>query len=54
MMRDWLHGFAYRIEINPLLLLFAGGLSLGIAWLTVGIESVKAAYTNPVDSLRNE
>ncbi|HRI79459.1 MAG TPA: ABC transporter permease [Cyclobacteriaceae bacterium] len=54
LMKQWLETFVYRIDINPLILLFAGSISLIIAWFTVGIESMKAAFTNPVDSLRNE
>ncbi|GAB5527795.1 MAG: ABC transporter permease [Roseivirga sp.] len=51
---QWLNGFAYRVEINPLIFLMAGLSALAIAWLTVGYQSVKAASTNPVDSLRYE
>ena len=54
MMKEWLQAFAYRIDINPLILLAAGITSLVIAWLTVGVESVKAAKTNPINSLRSE
>src|SRR6185295_12837418 len=54
LMKEWHQGFAYRIDINPMIILFAGVMSIIIAWLTVGIESVKAAVNNPVDSLRNE
>lgn len=54
MMKEWLLGFAYRIEVSPLILLVAGITALLIAWLTVGVESVKAANTNPINSLRSE
>jgi len=52
----WLRGFAYRIELSNQLgwFVFAGGLSLIIAWLTVGVQAVKAAAANPVQSLRHE
>lgn len=53
-MSEWLKSFAYRIEINLLILLAAGLASVLIAWVTVGLESIKAAFTNPVNSLRNE
>ncbi len=54
LMNQWLQGFAYRVNVNILVLVLAGALSVLIAWLTVGIESVKAARTNPVKSLRSE
>ncbi len=53
-MTRWLEGFAYRIEIKPMLFVFAGLAALFIALITVSFESMKAALHNPVDSLRNE
>jgi putative ABC transport system permease protein len=54
MMNKWLLSFAYKIELNAFVFVFAGIISLLIAWLTVSFESVKAAISNPVKSLRNE
>ncbi|MBS1487536.1 MAG: ABC transporter permease [Bacteroidetes bacterium] len=51
---QWLNGFAYRTEINPVLFVVAGLVAVAIAWVTVGYQSVKAARANPVDSLRYE
>jgi len=50
----WLGDFMYRIELNPLL--FAGSAlgAIVIAWATVSYQSVKAASSNPVSSLRYE
>lgn len=53
-MNEWLNSFAYHIEISPVMFLSAGLLVFCIAWLTVTARSIKAATTNPVDSLRNE
>jgi putative ABC transport system permease protein len=50
----WLAGFAYRIEVGWGLFALAGVLALLIALATVGYQSVKAALTDPVTSLRNE
>ena len=50
----WLQGFAYHIELNPLLFLLAGLGALGIACLSAGWHSVRAATANPVDSIRTE
>ena len=46
--------FAYRITIGPGIFLMAGGLALGLAFLTVSYQSVQAALTNPAESLRYE
>ena len=50
----WLQEFEYRIDISPLTFIIAGILVFVIAQLTVSAQSVKAAMTNPVNSLRNE
>jgi len=53
-MHKWLQGFAYRIDVQWWVFAFAGMAAILIAWVTVSIQSVKAALANPVDSLRNE
>jgi putative ABC transport system permease protein len=53
-MSQWLTGFAYHIEIDWTIFLIAFLSALIIAWLTVSFESIKAATTNPVKSLRSE
>ncbi len=50
----WLDAFAYRVEINPLIFVASGAGAIVIAWLTVSFQSIKAAGTNPVQSLRYE
>jgi putative ABC transport system permease protein len=49
-----LEPYAYRTRISPLLFLLSGLLSLLIAWLTVSVQSWKAASAHPADSLRWE
>lgn len=51
---DWLSDFAYRIQVNPLIILVAGLLCAIIALATIGIKSLRAASANPVDSLKYE
>ena len=51
---QWLQKFAYRIEITPLLFVKAGLFILVISLLTVGIQSFKAARTNPVEALKEQ
>ncbi len=51
---NWLQEFSYRVEISPLILVGSGVAAIIIAWLTVSFQSVKAARSNPVESLRYE
>ncbi|NDU97637.1 FtsX-like permease family protein [Spirosoma terrae] len=53
-MNQWLQDFAYKIDIAWWMFALAGLLVAGIALLTVSLQSIKAALTNPVKSLRNE
>ena len=52
--RQWLSGFAYRIELEPWYFGLAGGLALLTALLTVGTQALRAARINPVHCLREE
>ncbi|MFC2157750.1 ABC transporter permease [Acidobacteriota bacterium] len=52
--RKWLEGFAYRIDIDIWIFLLAGVLSLLIAGMTMGWHVVRAALSDPVQSLRYE
>lgn len=53
-MNQWLADFTYRIEVQWWMFALAGVLAIGIAFLTIGFQSVRAALTNPVKSLRSE
>ena len=53
-MELWLREFAYRIAISWWVFALAGLLAIGVAFLTVSFQSVKAALANPVESLRTE
>ena len=57
-MNLWLTNFAYRIEIGSGTFfdtfLVGSLLALVIALITVGYQALKAAWTNPVDTLRYE
>jgi predicted permease len=50
----WLEGFAYHVNISWTIFLLAPLAAMLIAWITVGYESVKAALSDPVKSLRTE
>ncbi len=53
-MDSWLQDFYYRITLGPGIFLFAGIITLIIAWLTISWQSVKAAMGNPIDALKDE
>jgi len=53
-MQRWLENFAYRIELGFGTFFLAAALALIIALLTVSYNAIKAALSNPVDSLRYE
>ena len=53
-MNRWLQQFAYRVGIGLWVFALSGILALGISFLTVSYHTVKAATTDPVDSLRYE
>ncbi len=52
--RDWLNGFAYRINLTPVYFILAGGLMLIVAWLTIVTQTAKSANVNITESLRSE
>ena len=54
MMHSWLQNFAYRIAIEWWTFALAGFAAIVIALVTISSQSIKAALTNPVGTLRNE
>ena len=50
----WLQDFAYRAEMGAGLFLVSGALSFAIAGLTVGHQAMRAALTNPIETLHTE
>jgi putative ABC transport system permease protein len=53
-MSNWLQSFAYRISLNGWIFLTAGLIAIVIALATVSYQAIKAAFANPVRSLRTE
>ncbi len=53
-MDKWLQDFAFRTKIEWWVFAVAGFAAVAVAFVTVGIQSVRAALANPVDRLRNE
>ena len=46
--------FEYKTDLSLWTFLSAGFISLAIAVTTVSYHALKAAYSNPIESLRNE
>ncbi len=53
-MTDWLSSFAYRQRIGIETFVLAATLALVLAFVTVGFQATRAAFANPVDSLKYE
>jgi putative ABC transport system permease protein len=53
-MNKWLQDFAYRVPISWWIFALAGFVVVAVALLTVSFQAIKAAFSNPVDSLRTE
>jgi putative ABC transport system permease protein len=51
---QWLEDFAYRIDVEPLVFIIAGLVSLVIAISTVSYHTIRAAMSDPIRSLRYE
>jgi putative ABC transport system permease protein len=54
LMKTWLQDYHYRIKLGLPLFLLAAALSIVIAQLTVSFQALKAARTDPINSLRYE
>jgi putative ABC transport system permease protein len=54
MQKLFLQGFAYRTTIHWYVLALAGVIAIVIAFVTVSYQSIKAAMSNPVKSLKSE
>lgn len=50
----WLKNFAYKADIGAASFIAGGVMAVIIAFFSVGYQSVKAAYRNPVKSLKYE
>lgn len=56
LMKRWLDGFAYRVNIFSAwwIFLVGGVLALAIALFTISFQAIRAALANPVKALRTE
>ncbi|MFC2158314.1 ABC transporter permease [Acidobacteriota bacterium] len=53
-MNKWLQSFAYRVDLHVWMFLLSGIIALVISLLTVSSKTIKAAASNPINSLRYE
>jgi putative ABC transport system permease protein len=53
-MNKWLEDFAYQTSLSVSVFFLAGIFTLLISWISISFIAVKAALTNPVNSLRYE
>ncbi|GLU52657.1 FtsX-like permease family protein [Dyadobacter frigoris] len=53
-MDEWLQKYTYRTEISPWIFVLSGAGALCVTLLTVSYQAIRAAWLDPVKSLRNE
>jgi putative ABC transport system permease protein len=54
LIQSWLGNYASRFDLSLDLFLIPSVFILLVAMLTVGSQTLKSAYANPVDSLKSE
>jgi putative ABC transport system permease protein len=54
LMTNWLQDFAYRMDFQWWIFPLSGFLTMLIAFMTISFKSIKVAFANPVDALRDE
>ncbi len=53
-MHNWLADYPYHVSISVWVFLLSGVLVIGIAMLTISVQAIRAAISNPVKSIRTE
>jgi len=53
-MNEWLHSFAYRVDLGPGTFLIAGFAVILVTLCTISVQSIRAALANPVKNLKAE
>ncbi len=51
---DWLQNFAYRIEVSPMIFVLTAVATAVIVLITISWQTLRAAFMNPVESIRTE
>lgn len=53
-MQQWMQNFAYHTEVPVWVFGLVGMLAIGMAFITISLQTLKAALANPVESLKTE
>jgi len=53
-MMNWLENFAFKTDMNAWIFLFAGGITLVIAFITISFQSYRSALQDPTETLKYE
>jgi putative ABC transport system permease protein len=53
-LNDWLSGFAYHIEISPMVFVITIIAVLAVAMITVSVKTIQAGLANPVNVLKED
>jgi len=53
-MNEWLTGFAYRTKIYPLVFIVSAAVVIAVAFITIALQSYRAAHANPSRMIRYE
>lgn len=53
-MSQWLEDYQFRIDLGWEIFVFSALGVLLVAWGVISVQSIRAAMTNPVDSLKSE
>lgn len=53
-MNGWLNNYAYRVSISPQPFLYSIGLLALVTLLLIGLQTIRAALSNPIKSLQSE
>ena len=54
LMTKWLGTFAYHGTVSMVTVVIAGIVSILLAWITVGVQTIRAARANPIQSIQYE
>jgi len=54
LMQNWLKGFVFRTDFSPYIILYTGLLLFTVSLIAVFSQALEAAYSNPVDMLKED